>query len=250
MTGTDPAGAVTGTDPAGAVTVAWVDGEPVGRAEVDDHLRGLYAGSTGARLPGPDTAEGRQLRRWVVQVLAVTAVLAHEARARGLPASEPVPYPDRSELGGIAVAALARSPYARAVFDAVTAAVQVTEDEVRACRAANPEFDGEEVRLVRHVRDGRPVNGGRPYRVRRDDLLGDRVFAAAPGTALRSGPDTLEVVGVARDGGRDVAATLLRAARERAFARWLDVQLRDRVVLAPGAEHPGDPAQPDHTHRH
>ncbi|MET7403260.1 hypothetical protein ABZS66_58265, partial [Dactylosporangium sp. NPDC005572] len=120
----------------------------------------------------------------------------------------------------------------------------------RTRRSANPELAGEELRLVRHTRDGRPVNGGRPYLVRRDDLHGGLVFAALPGTVVTAGPDRLAVLGVTSTAGPDVAATLLAAARSRAFARWLDLQLRDRVALAPGFEHPGDPAQPDHTHRH
>jgi [acyl-carrier-protein] S-malonyltransferase len=232
------------------VIVARVDGEPIGRLQVDARLRGLYAGPGGSRLPGPDTAEGRQLRRWVIQVLAVVAVLEHEAGRRGLAAAGPMPAVDRVELGGIVAAALAQSPHARAVFDAVTGGVTVTDAEVRAARAANPDLAGEPLRLVRHVRAARPVNGGRPYGMRRDDPSGHLVFAAAPGDVVRDGPDTLEVLGVAAGAGRDVAAMLLDAARGRAFTRWLDVQLRDRVVLSPGSEHPADPAQPDHTHRH
>jgi [acyl-carrier-protein] S-malonyltransferase len=62
-----------------------------------------------------------------------------------------------------------------------------------------------------------------------------------------------------------VAATEVRAAqpaqqaepaettdptRLAAFNRWLDQRRRDLVVHAPGFEHPGDPGQPDNTHRH
>lgn len=38
--------------------------------------------------------------------------------------------------------------------------------------------------------------------------------------------------------------------RLAAFNRWLDQRRRDLVVHAPGFEHPGDPGQPDNTHRH
>lgn len=250
---------------------AWVDGEPIAQARVDAELRRLYDGPAGAALPAPETTEGRQLRRWLVQVLAVVSVLEYEATRRGLagsaagatanqppPAARPAPdepvaaWPAaaRAELGGIASAALARARAGDAVFQAIAGAVTVTEPDVDRYRAANPELVAEETRLVRHVRAGRPVNGGRPYRMRRSDLLGDLVFAVAPGAVVRDGPDTLEVLDVAETAVPDLAATLLDAARDRAFARWLDVQLRDRVVLAPGSEHPADPAQPDHTHRH
>ncbi|WP_432970819.1 DUF7158 domain-containing protein [Dactylosporangium sp. CA-233914] len=229
---------------------AWVDGEPIGLDEVDAELGERRRAPGGHALPAPGTAEGRQLRRWVVQVLAVRSVLAHEADRRGLAASGPLPGTDRLALGSAAAAALAGSPHAAAVFGAATSGVTVAAAEVDACRAANPELAGEELRLVRHTRAGRPVNGGRPYLVRRDDLHGDLVFAARLGTVLDAGPDRLEVLDATSTGGPDLSAMLLAAARSRAFARWLDLQLRDRVVLAPGFEHPGDPAQPDHTHRH
>ena len=232
------------------MTVAWVDGEPVGQAQVDTQLRRLYRGRGGSGLPGPDTSEGRQLRRWVIQVLTVASVLEHEAKRRGLTVSTPMPEVDPAELGGIAAAALAHAPRAAAVFSAVVDAVTVTDSDLAACHAANPELVAEEIRLVRHTRAGQPVNGGRPYRMRRSDLFGDLVFAAAVGDVVGDGRDALEVLGLAESTVPDIAATLLSAARRRAFARWLDLQLRDRVVLAPGSEHPADPAQPDHTHRH
>ncbi|TYB59898.1 hypothetical protein FXF51_33375 [Nonomuraea sp. PA05] len=43
---------------------------------------------------------------------------------------------------------------------------------------------------------------------------------------------------------------LLRAARRKAFARWLDDLRARRVRLMPGLEHPGDPRQPDNHHKH
>jgi [acyl-carrier-protein] S-malonyltransferase len=48
----------------------------------------------------------------------------------------------------------------------------------------------------------------------------------------------------------EIAARLLSAARRRAFTAWLDRHADDHVRLAPGFEHPGDPRQPDNTHRH
>jgi [acyl-carrier-protein] S-malonyltransferase len=48
----------------------------------------------------------------------------------------------------------------------------------------------------------------------------------------------------------DVAAHLRGAARRRAFRLWLDARCAAVVQLAPGYEHPGDPRQPDNTHRH
>lgn len=39
-------------------------------------------------------------------------------------------------------------------------------------------------------------------------------------------------------------------ARLAAFNRWLDERRRALVTHAEGFEHPGDPSQPDNTHRH
>ena len=47
-----------------------------------------------------------------------------------------------------------------------------------------------------------------------------------------------------------IAEHLRAAARRRAFRIWLDARCADVVELAPGYEHPGDPRQPDNTHRH
>ena len=47
-----------------------------------------------------------------------------------------------------------------------------------------------------------------------------------------------------------IAEHLLAAARRREFRGWLDARRAELVQLAPGYEHPGDPRQPDNTHRH
>ena len=46
------------------------------------------------------------------------------------------------------------------------------------------------------------------------------------------------------------AAAGIDPPRLTAFNRWLDERRRALVRPAPGFEHPGDPAQPDNTHRH
>jgi [acyl-carrier-protein] S-malonyltransferase len=47
-----------------------------------------------------------------------------------------------------------------------------------------------------------------------------------------------------------IVQVLLDQARERYFARWLDERCAALVRLAPGYEHPADPAQPDYAHHH
>ncbi len=200
--------------------VATVAGTPVPVDELDAAEARLRNGPRAAALPASGTSEGRQLRRWLTQLIVTERVVAAEAAARGLVAraapTEAELLPDvtaRLEIGSVAAAALA-DPRARAVFAAVTAAVQVSDDDVADYHARNP------------LRFAPP----RP----------DRHGWRAPPVA---GPP-LEQVRSA------IAQLLLGAARRRAFRTWLDARRAELVELAPGYEHPGDPRQPDNTHRH
>ncbi|SHE59345.1 DUF7158 domain-containing protein [Streptoalloteichus hindustanus] len=189
-----------------AEVAAWVDGRPVAVAEVDEAERVLRTGRAASALPAPETSEGRQVRRWLVQVLTAERLVAAEAHRRRL-ADDDAPAvtdlaPERHhllELGSATAALLARNALARAVFAAVTAEVDVPEAEVTA------------------------------YQARNGDVLGP-----APADRARE----------------RIGALLRGAARRRAFVEWLDRARATRVRLAPGYEHPGDPRQPDNTHRH
>ncbi len=48
--------------------VAWVAGDPVDVSEVDTLEAGLRSGPVAPTLPREHSREGRQLRRWLVQV--------------------------------------------------------------------------------------------------------------------------------------------------------------------------------------
>jgi [acyl-carrier-protein] S-malonyltransferase len=134
---------------------ATVGGVPVHVDEVDareDRLRGSRLASS---LPRRGTSEGRQLRRWLTQLLVTERVVAAEAATRGLTAdgapSGDEPLPDKTtrlEMGSIAASVLA-DPMARALFASVTAAVDVTDAEVRDYLERNP-------RARQHRRDRRP----------------------------------------------------------------------------------------------
>ncbi|MCV7224042.1 DUF7158 domain-containing protein [Mycolicibacterium elephantis] len=181
------------------MNAATVDGVPVTVEEVDAREAQLRASRLASSLPRPNTSEGRQLRRWLTQLLVTERVVAAEARALGLSADEAPSEDDllpdtvtRMEIGSVAASVLA-DPLARAVFARVTADVDVTAEDVAAYQQRNP------LRFT----------------------------------------DTDEI-----------AAHLRGAARRRAFRRWLDARCAAVVELAPGYEHPGDPRQPDNTHRH
>jgi [acyl-carrier-protein] S-malonyltransferase len=200
--------------------VATVAGAPVAVAEVDARESGWRGGAGAAALPTGGTSEGRQLRRWLTQLLVTEKVVAAEVAARGLATSdapaEAELLPDataRLEIGSIASAALA-DPRARALFADVTAGVAVTDDDVAAYHFRNP------------LR----------FAVPRPDRHGWR----APSHDV---PPLAEVRSA-------IAAHLRGAAQRRAFRIWLDARRAALVRLAPGYEHPGDPRQPDNTHRH
>lgn len=247
--------------------VAWVGSSVVHLSDVDRREALLRAGVVAPVLPRERTGEGRQLRRWLVQVLVAERLVVDEARVRGISADGPplsAIAPDRAAmlgLGSVAADLLVRSSVARAVFVAVTA--DVGAPSVERFYADNPErFWVPEERVVLHtIGDG----AARRRVLRRGELTGpveDAVFEAAVGDLVGPVKDPLgvhslcvEEVRVARVRSLDevrveVSEWLLAGARRRAFTAWLDREMAARVRLAPGYEHPGDPGQPDNTHRH
>ncbi|MGB8391831.1 DUF7158 domain-containing protein, partial [Mycobacterium sp.] len=66
--------------------VATVAGTPIRVDEVDAAEARLRNGPQAAALPASGTGEGRQLRRWLTQLIVTERVVAAEAAARGLTA--------------------------------------------------------------------------------------------------------------------------------------------------------------------
>ena len=200
-----------------AATVAGMD-VPV--ADVDVREAELRGTVPAASLPRAGTSEGRQLRRWLTQLLVTERVIAAEAAAAGVTAdgapAEDELLPDlsaRLEIGSVAAAALA-DPLARVMFVHITAAVDVTDADVADYHARNA------------LRFATPSDAGNGWRSATVD--------APPLDAVRP----------------LIVDHLRGAARRRAFRLWLDTRRAELVRLAPGYEHPGDPRQPDNTHRH
>jgi len=201
-------------------SVAVVGGVPIPIDEVDAREARLRGGRLASALPVAGTSEGRQLRRWLTQLIVTERVVAADFATRGVstddaPAEDDL-LPDitaRLEIGSIAAAALG-DPRARALFVCVTADVDVSDDDVAAYHDRNP------LRFAR----SRPESDG--WR--------------APAVTV---PSLAEVRPM-------IAGHLRAAARRRAFRLWLDQRRAELVRLSPGYEHPGDPRQPDNTHRH
>lgn len=197
---------------------ATVAGMRVEIGEVDAREAALRAAPQSAALPRPHTSEGRQLRRWLTQLLVAEKLLAREAGSLGVTVTAGTPTEDellpdptaRLEIGSIAAAVLSE-PVARAVFVHVTRDVDVDDETVADFHVRNP-------RRFLRFRDTR-------------------------GWRVASEPDLAEVRPL-------IVAHLQGAARRRRFRIWLDQRRADLVWLAPGYEHPGDPRQPDNTHKH
>ena len=104
----------------------------------------LRATSPTASLPLAGTSEGRQLRRWLTQLIVTERVVIAEAARLGVVAAgapgidEVLPgVSARLEIGSVIAAALS-DPLARALFVYVTADVAVSDDDVADYHARNP----------------------------------------------------------------------------------------------------------------
>ncbi|WP_405864375.1 peptidyl-prolyl cis-trans isomerase [Streptomyces sp. NBC_01515] len=204
---------------------AVVRGRTVPKRRVDALLAAVPARDRESTRPEALARAERQRRRWATQVVVIDELAQRACAERGLkPPAEVSPdqvlavaETDVADLGSIVAAALAHSPAARLLL---------------------AELEGEQEVAEGAVRDYYDRNR-------------DRFLTAE---ALRRGVDPFSGVssedfvpyGQARAG---VARELRRAAGRRAFFGWLD-QSKSGVVYAVGHEHPGDPAHPDHEHRH
>lgn len=188
---------------------ATVAGNPVWITDVDAREVMLRASPQAAGLPRSGTSEGRQLRRWLTQLLVTERVVAREAETLGVAVGSTTPteeqvLPDltaRLEIGSIAAGVLA-DPLTRAVYARVTDEVDVDAQTVADYHRRNP----------------------------------TRVVCSGSFNLADTAPA--------------IAAMLRGAARRRAFRIWLEQRRAALVWLAPGYEHPGDPRQPDNTHKH
>ncbi|MDT5267706.1 MAG: [acyl-carrier-protein] S-malonyltransferase [Mycobacterium sp.] len=198
---------------------ATVSGRPVLVSDVDRRETRLRASMSAGALPRAGTSEGRQLRRWLTQLLVTERVVAAEVAAQGVTAdgapTEDDLLPDmaaRLEIGSVAASVL-EDPLGRALYAHVTAEIEVSDADVEDYHARNP------------FRFAAPA-------------------PAAGGWHRRAAAPALD------DARQAIAEHLLAAARRRGFRVWLDARRAALVELAPGYAHPGDPRQPDNTHKH
>ena len=204
---------------------AVVRGRTVPKRRVDALLAAVPARDRESTRPEALARAERQRRRWATQVVVIDELAQRACVERGLEPPDEV-APDRvlavaetdvADLGSIVAAALAHSPAARLLLAELEGEQEVTEAAVR------DYYDRNRDRFLTTdaLRRGVDPFGGASS----EDFL---------------------AYGQARAG---VARELRQAAGRRAFFGWLD-QAKAGVVYAVGHEHPGDPAHPDHEHRH
>lgn len=236
--------------------MAYLNGEQIPRALLDERLAALRAGDAACVLPRPDSREGRQLARWVAQVVVTEQICYDELHRRGIPAathtsSTPTTsgnpsstrtssadaastHPSSGSTSRGSASSTADTSSARAAFTRTAAADQVLDvstaiavGSITAAALAGSE-------AVRRVAD----LVSRDVRIPREQL---EYAADVLGKDAPADPD----VPVER-----WHRELVDSARLEAFARWLNAAQHERVRLVHGLEHPGDSNQPDNLHRH
>ena len=236
--------------------IAFIDGRPVALALLEDRLTTLRRGAGAGLLPADGSSQFRQLRRWVAQVIIVETLCQHagsgdDADDRDLDAAM------AADLGSIVAAAYHANPGVRAAYrrlgstlrdpepDRATIPPRTRQFRLRQALRRSPQEPMPPLRAMGWVCPG-DVPG----------VMGKALPGAELGRAI--GPvrsslgEHLFVVDEVRDRPSSDAthAHANEADRRRLFLDWLARQRRDRVVEVTGYEHPADPRQPDHQHRH
>lgn len=238
--------------------IGWVDGVPIPRGRLDSRVAELRAGALAARLPAIGSKEDRQFLRWTAQVLLTEELCRAELARTDTAATAPPRRLTQAEalhLGSINAAAWSASPAMSALYDLVT-------------DPTPPDPSPTATRTwyrVTHALGASPLEAATaPETSLGWTTLGD--LPAPLAAELRSRPAGTRIGPVRTSLGWHIAtvtateARPTRAARPAAagtdptrlaaFNRWLDQRRRARVTHAEGFEHPGDPSQPDNTHRH
>jgi hypothetical protein len=256
--------------------VALVAGRPITVARLEQRIAEVRRGPRGRHLLPEGGSESVRLGRSIVQELVTEEVLAHEARAAGMP--------------GFSQSAIAN------LVERVTDSATVPPRDVRAYYVRNPDlYRRREARRVRHILlpdeasahevvrrlaagddmaglatavsidAGSRTAGGDLGDVHRGELTGpleDAIFAARIGAVLgpiesEHGWHVVRVDGVVAastvpfaEARPAIEAELLDAERTRMFAAWLEARRTELSVIEPGFEHPAHPVHGFPSHRH
>ena len=254
-----------------APTIGTVDGIAIPRARLDERVRELRTGRLAARLPAAGSKEDRQFLRWTAQVLLTEELCRVElARLRAAgsgvdggangAASRPLTQAESLHLGSINAAAWSSSSAVSALYELVTEpsppsapdTSTSTSTSTRTWYRVTHAVAGTALEAATATPtslgwttlDDLPASLAAELRTRPP---GTRVGPVRTGLGWHFATITATEVRPAKPAPRTDTADPIRLA---AFNRWLDERRRALVTHAPGFEHPGDPSQPDNTHRH
>ena len=126
---------------------AWVDGTPIDVAQVEDRLARLRANDRAGSLPVADSREGRQLRRWVAQVLVVERICADfseldAASSHGARSWRRLSRADAAALGSIVAAAWTDNPAVPRTATMVTNDVSIPDERRQRAAELSATDDG------------------------------------------------------------------------------------------------------------
>lgn len=236
--------------------IGWVDDQPISHELLELRLAVLRSGPGAAALPAEGTQEARQLRRWTAHVLFTELLCLATASRLEITDSRPVPLDPLAavQVGSITAAAWHGCAAVGAVCQTLFGVPAIASDDVgsgalvqrwyRVMHSLTKDTDLEVGRLqplgwttlddlppvlavsLRRAESGEtvgPVRSPIGWHVARLEEIEDRVEPAPP---------------------------VDRGAQLRAFTIWLERRRHESLTVATGFEHPGDPRQPDNTHRH
>ncbi len=265
--------------------IGWIDGIPIPRQRLDDRLAALRGGPRAGALPAPGTSEDRQLIRWTAQVIFTEELCRQELskmpgladpinptqlgedgaipghlEPNGTVSCEPG-YPDPNgavQFGAVAGGPCPLDPISAVQLGSINTAAWQSEPAV-----------GVVFRRMFAETSAQPAASARRRWWRVSYAVGDGPLSSLGWTTLGDLPaalaDALRTadigVTIGPIGGYyarideiadrpDPAARRDDGDRLREFARWLDLRRSQSLIAAEGFEHPGDPSQPDNTHRH
>ena len=260
-----------------ATVIGWVAGAPIPRERLDARVRELRAGPLAARLPAVGSKEDRQFLRWTAQVLLTEELCRVELAARlesapvesvGLESArlaagsgfdgEPrrLSQAESLHLGSINAAAWSSTSAMPALYELVTEptpfSIAGTGTHTRTwyrvthavARTAIEAATARETSLGWTTLDDLPSPLAAELRIQPP---GRRVGPVRTGLGWHFATITATEV---RSAEPAPCTDTTDPSRLAAFNRWLDERRSVLVTNAPGFEHPGDPGQPDNTHRY
>lgn len=135
---------------------AWVDEIPISTEEVEARLARMRASDRAGSLPVADSREGRQLRRWVAQVVVVERLCAHLttgscSERHGIPTADRtnesrlpavLSRADVAALGSIVAAAWTSNPVVPRAATVVTADVSIPPERLQRAAELSATDDG------------------------------------------------------------------------------------------------------------